>query len=166
MPPPPQCVEILPLPLTIEAAIFQLSFLNLVGLFMVIRAWLGIFLGSFRKTMWLPQPILWKNAIYRQLVLLSCKVNLSIIDMLDRCIYFICVNTWLWVSSFKGVQGLSNCSMGALVLWVVFPHLLLVLEFWNVKSPYRKSCPWNLWILPTPSRSNWGEPVPKTCLSS
>ena len=33
----------------LEAAIFQLSFLNLGGMFLVIRACLGIFLGSFRK---------------------------------------------------------------------------------------------------------------------
>ena len=74
----------------LEAAIFQLSFLNLVGMFLVIRACLGIFLGSFRKTTWPPEPFLcWKMPFFRQLVLLTCKSNLSIIDILDRYMHLL-----------------------------------------------------------------------------
>ena len=74
----------------LEAAIFQLSFLNLVGMFMVTRACLGLLLGSFRKTKWPPEPFLCrKMSFFRQLVLLTCKSNLSIINILDRYMHLL-----------------------------------------------------------------------------
>ena len=49
----------------LEAAIFQLSFLNLVCMFLVIRACLGIFLGSFRKNNMAARALfMLKNAIF------------------------------------------------------------------------------------------------------
>ena len=62
----------------LEAAILQLSFSNLVGMFMVTRSCLRLLLGSFRKT-----------PFFRQLVLLICKSNLSIIDILDRYMHLL-----------------------------------------------------------------------------
>ena len=71
----------------LQAAIFQPSFFNLLGVFLVTRACLGIFLGSFRKTRWPPQPFLcWKMHFFMLLVLLSWRLKLFIIDMLDRYI--------------------------------------------------------------------------------
>ena len=74
----------------LEAAILQLSFSNLVGMFMVTRACLGLLLGSFRKTRWPPEPFLCRKLpFFKQLVLLTCKSNLSIIDILDRYMHLL-----------------------------------------------------------------------------
>ena len=74
----------------LEAAIFQLSFLNLVGMFMVTRACLGLLLASFRKTILPPEPFLCrKMPFFMQLVLLRCKLNLFVIDMLDSYMHLL-----------------------------------------------------------------------------
>ena len=75
---------------SLEAAIFKLSFSNLVGMFMVTRACLGLFLGSFQKQDGRQGRFLCrKMPFFRQLVLLSCKFNLSIIVILDRYMHLL-----------------------------------------------------------------------------
>ena len=61
----------------LEATIFQLSFLNLVGMFMVTRSCLGLLLGSFRKTRWPPEPFLCRKMPHFRQLVLNCKSNLS-----------------------------------------------------------------------------------------
>ena len=82
--PPPQCGEKIGVN-ALQAAIFELAFLNFLGMFLVKWTSLGITLGPFQKTKWPPEPFLCrKMPFFRQLVLLTCKSNLSIINILDR----------------------------------------------------------------------------------
>ena len=74
------------------------------------------FWAHFEKTTWPPEPFLCrKMPFFRQLVLLTCKSNLSIIDILDRYMHLLYTCEHLSLFS-EGVQGVSKYPIGAIML--------------------------------------------------
>ena len=88
-----------------------------------------------------------KNAIFRQLVLLRCKLNLFVIDMLDSYIHLLCTCEHVTLCVFT--QGLPwgitfhaakfdfqpsfEVKLGSTILKVPKTYLSFVLEVWDVK---------------------------------
>ena len=76
---------------SISQPFIEILWSNFQNIFTLIKRCFGIILALFKKTRWPLQPLLcWKMPFFnRQLVLLRCKLNLFVIDMLDSYIHLL-----------------------------------------------------------------------------